>query len=98
VAPGILKSVRALKRTSNGDLPEDVQSLQDLLASLATRVERLWQHGSNGLWDADVDLQNQAAKMKMLEVIYRYAGDLAVHSKVCTRADGAALALISCYA
>lgn len=82
MAPGILKSVKSLKRTSNGDLPTGVQSLQDLLASLANRVERLWRHGSNGLCDADVDLQNQAAKGKMLEVIYRYAGDLAAHGKV----------------
>lgn len=82
MAPEIMKSVKTLKRTSDGDLPEDVQSLQDLLGSLATRVERLWRHGSNGMYDADVDLQNQAAKMKMLEGIYRYAGELATHSKV----------------
>lgn len=82
VGPEIIKNVKALKRSSDGDLPEDVQSLQDLLASLAPRVERLWRHGSNGLYDADVDLQNQAAKMKMLEGIYRYAGELASHSKV----------------
>ncbi|KAI5450447.1 hypothetical protein NCC49_003070 [Naganishia albida] len=82
VGPEIIKNVKALKRSSDGDLPEDVQSLQDLLASLAPRVERLWRHGSNGLYDADVDLQNQAAKMKMLEGIYRYAGELASHSKM----------------
>lgn len=94
MAPGLLKRVKALKRTFNGDLPEDVQSLQSLLASLATRVERLWRHGLNGLWDADVDLQNQAAKMKMLEVIYRYAGDLATHSKVRASAIGAAFSVL----
>jgi hypothetical protein len=81
-APEVLKNIKSQKRTAEGDLPEDIQFVRDLLASLAVRVGRLWRRGTGGLCDGDVDLQNQAAKTKMVEVIHRFAGLMAVHGKV----------------
>lgn len=86
-APEVLKNVKSQKRTADGDLPNEIQVVRDLLANLATRVERLWRRGTSGLCDADVDLQNQAAKTKMLEVIHRYAGGLAAQGKVGFSSD-----------
>jgi hypothetical protein len=86
-APEVLKNLKSQKRTADGDLPEEIQFVRDLLASLAVRVGRLWRRGTGGLCDGDVDLQNQAAKTKMVEVIHRFAGGMAVHGKVRIRSS-----------
>jgi hypothetical protein len=33
IAPEVLKNVKSQKRTADGDLPEDIQFVRDLLAS-----------------------------------------------------------------
>lgn len=82
-APEVLKNV---KRTTDGDLTAEIRAIRDLVADVSTRVERLWRRGTNVLEDADVALQNQAAKTKMLQVIHGFASGMAAQGQV-SRAD-----------
>lgn len=81
-APEVMQTVKSQKRSADGEVSVEIQVVRDLVAGLSPRVERLWRRGTNGLNDADADLQNQAAKTKMLEVVHGFAGGMAARGQV----------------
>ncbi|KAJ9120885.1 hypothetical protein QFC22_002820 [Naganishia vaughanmartiniae] len=82
--PVLLQSLRSSSQTGVADAGtgEALERVKALLPSMASRIEGLWRHGTTRLSDADVALQNRDAKTQMLEVVYRFAGDLADHEQM----------------